>query len=368
MKLKSIILSAICALTVIAGFTSCSDDDVDNSWKEGSVVDLPSYRAFILSEGTMSKNNSHLFFVDPITDKPYESDIFEKQNGIKLGDTANDMLILDGDIYIVMNVSKVLYRLNGAGVIKATYNNFDGDGLGEPRNAVAYNGKLYVTCYGGYVARFDAKTLAFEAKVKTDNNPEEIIAYGGNLFCVCSGMGTGNTLCIIDITKNFNHAESVVTLDNPYAIKLANSHIYIAAYGFYDPNTWTNDPKVGVFNIDTKTTTEIAKGTRILATGDKLYIANSTSPDWVNYTTTMSVYDANTGKISPFTLSGKGGEAISNGNIYMMELNPYDDSIYIATTDYVTNSNVYHFNSDGSYIGSFNAGGINANSMVFLKN
>jgi hypothetical protein len=188
-------------------------------------VDLPAYRAFVLSEGSMNKNNSHLFFVNPETDETYATDIFEAQNGIKLGDTANDILAADGNIYVLVNVSKVIYRLNGSGVLQATYKDFDADDLGEPRYMVMERGKLYVTCYGGYVARLDAKTLAYEAKVKTDANPEEIIAYGGQLFCVCSGMGTGNTLCIIDRAK-FDKAESVQTLDNPYAIKEANGHIY----------------------------------------------------------------------------------------------------------------------------------------------
>ena len=79
-------MTALCALAVIGGFTSCSDDDdYDDSWKEGSKVELPQYRAFILCEGTMGKNNSHLFFVDPTTDKPMAGDIYELQNGKKLG-------------------------------------------------------------------------------------------------------------------------------------------------------------------------------------------------------------------------------------------------------------------------------------------
>lgn len=366
MKIKSLFLSVLCALCVTSGFISCSDDDEDLSWKEGAKVDLPSYRAFILSEGLMNQNNSHLFYVDPTTDKPYSSDIFEAQNGIKLGDTANDMIVEDGNIFILVNVSKIIFRLNGSGVVQDSYKNFDSDNLGEPRYMVEKDGKLYVTCYGGYVARFDAKSLTYEAKVQTDPNPEEIIEYNGILYCVCSGMGTGNTLCIID-SRTFENAESVVTLDNPSGIKEANGHIYITAYGFYDIN-WNNDPKVGIFNPQTKQTTEIAKATRVLATGDELYIANSTSPDWTNYTTTLSVYNAKTGNVRTWNLSGEGASDIATGNIYMMEQNPYDKSFYIATTDYATNSPVYHFTSDGQYISTFNAGGINANNMVFVKN
>ena len=76
MKLRSLFMAIICGLMIAAGFTSCSDDEEDNSWKEGSKVDLPQYRAFVLSEGSYGKNNSHLFFVDPQTDQPFEKDIY----------------------------------------------------------------------------------------------------------------------------------------------------------------------------------------------------------------------------------------------------------------------------------------------------
>ena len=173
MKLRSLFMAIICGLMIAAGFTSCSDDEEDNSWKEGSKVDLPQYRAFVLSEGGYGENNSHLFFVNPQTDQPFENDIYLTQNGKGLGDTANDMIEEDGNIYVVVNVSKKLLKLNGSGVQQAEYS-FD-EKLGEPRYICEEDGKLYVSSYGGYVSRFDAKTLALEASVKVDANPEELV-------------------------------------------------------------------------------------------------------------------------------------------------------------------------------------------------
>ena len=175
MKTSKLFLSVLCGLTLSFGLFSCSDDSEDLSWKDGAKIELPRYRAFVLTEGTFNHNNSHLSFLDPAQDTIYSHDIYEAQNGIKLGDTANDMIEADGDIYIVVNVSKVLLRLNGSGVELARYTGFET--LGEPRNIVEEDGKLYVTCYGGYVARFDAKTLKLEKSVKAGDNPEQIIEH-----------------------------------------------------------------------------------------------------------------------------------------------------------------------------------------------
>lgn len=359
-------MTALCALAVIGGFTSCSDDDdYDDSWKEGSKVELPQYRAFILCEGTMGKNNSHLFFVDPTTDKPMAGDIYELQNGKKLGDTANDMIVEDGYIYIVMNVSKRLVKLNGSGVELASYS-FD-DELGEPRKVVEEDGKLYVTTYGGYVARFDAQTLAYEARVKVDANPEEIIEHDGYLYCVNSGLGSGNTISAINIST-FTSPESYKTLDNPYSIFEEDDRIYVVAHGFYDPITWEHTEAVGIFNPHTHVTTllEGQHPTNVIAVDNTLYMTTSTSPDWVSYTTTFSKCNVLTGETSEWTLTNAPAE-LTSGNVYMLERNPYDGSFYIATSDYATDSPVYHFDRNGKYIGKFSAGGICPNSMLFIR-
>lgn len=357
MNFKQYLVSALCALTLVAGFASCSNDDDDTSWKEGSKVDMPQYRAFVLTEGSYGGNNSHLFFVDPSADTTSVSDIYETQNGKKVGDTANDMIADDGDIYIVVNVSKYIARLNGSGVEQVRYADFSK--LGEPRDVVADDGKLYVTCYGGYVARFDAKTLAFEDSVKVNANPEQIIVYNGKIYCVNSGYGKGHTMSIIDEDK-FDKAESVETLTNPYGIQEANGHIYVSAYG----SDYSNP--VAIYNATTKTFKQIGNAGRVLAYGDNLYMANSTSSDWVNYTTTLSVYSATSGSTSAWTLTNA-PSAIGKSVVYMIERNPYDGSIYIGTTDYYSNGKVYHFDSTGKYKTMFSAGGINPNSMVFLK-
>lgn len=365
MKLRSLFLAGLCGLMVATGFTACSDDDdVDESWKEGSKVEMPQYRAFVLSEGSYGKNNSHLFFVDPSTDKPYASDIYETQNGKKMGDTANDMIEEDGNIYVVVNVSKLLLKLNGAGVEQARYS-FD-DKLGEPRYICEEDGKLYVTSYGGYVSRFDAKTLALEASVKVDANPEEIVEEDGKLYCVNSGYGAGNTLSVIDI-KSFDKSTSVTVPNNPQRIVESDDHFYILAGSpTYNPANYDYSTAVYSYDPATQKSEFIANATKVFAADGNLYYANAVSADWVNYTTTYSVYSPSTKTSSAWNLSNAPA-ALTSSVVYLIERNPYDGSFYIGTTNYSENSTIYHFDAKGNYKSSFDAGGINANTMVFLK-
>lgn len=361
LKLFTTIICTVCMMTA---FTACNDDDEKEKedWREGAKVNLPDYRAFVLCEGQMSKNDAHLFSFDPAKGELMAGDIYEAQNGKKLGDTANDILVYDDDIYIVVNMSEVLLRLNGSGVEKARYANFEADGLGQPRNIVAEDGKLYVTCYGGFVARFDAKTLALEAKVAVDANPEQIVEMGDSLYCVNSGYGKGHTLSVISI-KDFKESKSVETLANPYGICKANGRLYISAYGADYSNP------VGVYDIKTNKTRTIGNAGRVLASGDRLYMTTSTSPDWVNYVTTFSVYNAITGSVEEWKLKNAPEEMTSGTAIpYFMQIDPVDGCMYIGYTDYHSNGRIYRFNANDSYKGMFTVDALNPNGMVFLIN
>lgn len=363
MKIKNILLSFLCGMTLLTGFSACSDDDnASLSWKEGATVSVPNYRAFILTEGSMGKNNSHLTFVNLDKDTVFRGDIYEAQNGKEnLGDTGNDMITYNGDLYVVMNGSEVLYRLNGSGVRQAVYSDFEKDKLGQPRSIVEANGKIFVTCYGGYIARFDAKTLAFEDSVKVGPNPEEIINYNGLLMCVNSGWGSGHTLSMVN-SGLFDKVVNVEIPTNSFGLKQVGKYVYTLSYGASYPTY------VSELDLETMTYKKVADASRILPVESDLYMAHSVSDKETHeVTTTFSVYHSKTKAIEPWVLKGA-PEALAKSTVYMLERNPYDGSYFIATTDYVSNGTIYHFAANGTYLSQFSAGGINANSMVFLMN
>ena len=79
-----------------------------------------------------------------------------------------------------------------------------------------------------------------------------------------------------------------------------------------------------------------------------------------------SLYDAKSKQVSTWNLKNIPAEVAGN-TVYMIERNPYDGSFYLAYTDYASNSTICHFTATGEYKSKFDAGGINANSMLFLR-
>ena len=209
--------------------------------------------------------------------------------------------------------------------------------------------------------------MALEDSVKVDANPEELVEEDDVIYVVCSGYGAGKTLCTIN-TKTFDKAESIEIVNNPQRIVESDDHIYVLAGSpSYNPANYDYSTAVYTYNPQTKKCDYIANATKMMAYDGNLYFTNSTSSNWVTYTTTYNIYDAKSKQVSTWNLKNIPDEVAGN-TVYMIERNPYDGSFYLAySPDYNSNSIICHFTATGEYKSKFDAGGINANSMLFLR-
>ena len=97
---------------LIAGFASTGCDDLEDKdaapGQSGTgIEDYGTAEMYILSEGLFNLNNSSLGrYVFGSGQLTY--DYFRNCNRRGLGDTANDMEIYDGKLYVVVNVSSVI--------------------------------------------------------------------------------------------------------------------------------------------------------------------------------------------------------------------------------------------------------------------
>lgn len=361
MKVKSLLVSILCLLALSSSFISCSDEYVPG-WDEGSKVELPQLRAFILNAGTSNQNNSSLTFYDPAGKIDMIGDIFYTQNGKKLGELAQDIIEYNDNLYITMYGSNYIVKMNGAGVEQCRYSFTEEQG--QPRFMVAEEGKIYVTLYSGNVARLDAATLKFEKMVKVGKNPECIIEENGKLYCVNSGWGTDNRLSIIDL-HSFNQAEQVEIFQNPEKIIECNDRIFIQGYG---GNDYLNYPyPVVEFNPVTKQYKEIGKGTHIAAQGNILYVIHSNT-NWSTYETVNTFYSYNAAneQVNNVSFLKNMPAELASASVSLFVIDSATGDMYIGVTHYSSgNGDVYRFKSDGTFVEKFVSGGQSPYKIVF---
>ena len=115
MKVRSLLFSTLCMLAISVTFTSCSDDD-DAPWNdEGTKVELPQRRIFILNEGKADNNNAGIAFYAPNRDandsnNNFIANIYFKQNEKQLGDTGQDILEYEDNIYVIETAQRADYE------------------------------------------------------------------------------------------------------------------------------------------------------------------------------------------------------------------------------------------------------------------
>lgn len=157
MKMKKI-YAALFLMPAVLGLVSCSDDEW-NSLGEGKVELTTSHRAFILNEGSMNQNNSSITYFDwSATGDSAAVDLYATQNGQKLGDTGNDIEVVDNNrVVVAINVSNYVALLDGYGIEKSRISFEKYKNLGQVRNVAVEGDTVYAVSYGGYISRISMK-------------------------------------------------------------------------------------------------------------------------------------------------------------------------------------------------------------------
>ena len=360
MKLRNFYFAALSMLAISAGFVSCSSDDDEWDWsKEGSKIEMSKTRAFILNEGSSKLNNAGLTYFDWTTDATYANDLFMMQNGVAMGDVAQDIIVdSDDNIFVIMSGSKLIYKLNSVGARQGVLT--VSNELSDPRYGVLDKGNLYVTCYGGYVAKIDTKSMTVTGQVKVGANPEYIIKKDGKLYCTCSGWGADKRVAVIDL-KSFDKANYFDVMDNPDRIIEVDDHIFVQGYGADWSYPWGElDPAKGTF-------TKIGNASAWASYKNTLYLAFSET-DWSTYatTTTFYSYNAKSGQLNKSSFLKNAPEVLSSSSVYGISVNEENGDIYVMTTDFVTPGHIYHFKSDGTFVKDFASTGVNPRKIAFL--
>lgn len=362
MKLKNLLFGILCVLTLSVWLVSCSDDD--SSWNDkGSTITLPQHRAFILNEGSYKGNNTGIAFYAPNKDnennKNFISNIYYTQNSKELGDTGQDIIEYNGNIYVIVYGSKILLKLNAAGVEENRISFSESDGA--PRYIAAEDGKLYVTLYSGKVARIDATSLNIESYVNVNSNPEQIVIENGKLYVANSGWGSGTTVSVINIS-NFTKEKDINVIINPNLILEANDEIYVISWGNYQniPYTFQRIKSDGTYE-------SIASASSFAEYNNIVYLMYS-SINWSTYVAdnTFFTYNTKTHKLNNESFLKSIPNDLKTKVLRGINIDQKTGDIYILTANKTSNGDIYRFKNDGTFLEKFDCGGLNPSKMIFL--
>lgn len=358
--MKKILVALLALTSVVFTFTSCSEDEW-NAFGNGKVEMPNASRAFILNEGSMGKNNSNIIYFDWATGNVNTTDLFVQQNGVKLGDTGNDIEVYGNDLLVAVNVSNYVALLDGYGVEKSRISFEQYKNLGQVRNLTTIGNRVYAVSYGGYVStlRIDGDKLVYEDSLKVGERPEDIIAVKGKLYVLLQGANyNDNRMAVIEAgSKTIKY---VTVLTDPEDLYVADGKVIVRGYGASYSNEW------GIYDPATDTYTDKGNASVMAVANGKLLIGYSLT-NWSTGDTTseLSVYNMSTGKSESFFKNMPA--EIATTSIYSISVNPYDNRIYVGTSDFAENGVIYVFDAEGNYERNFSACGINPHAIVFMN-
>ncbi|MDR2951013.1 MAG: hypothetical protein LBV71_17645 [Prevotella sp.] len=342
------------SITLVLGFASCSDDD------DYPVVEPPlvGTGAYILNSGKSGDNNTNIAYYDYETGKVTYG-IFESINDKQLGDTGQDIITYGERTYVAVYGSAVIYVLDKTGKILSTIESTNDGKKQQPRNLTAYDGRIYVTYFDGYLAKINPSTLKIEAQVAVGRNPEYVRASKGKLYVANSGgmdyntpIGYDKTVSVVDVATFKEDKKIDVVLNPDKMVVDSQGDIYVISNGNYGdiPNTLQR------IDANTQEVTQVGNATWMTMCNDKLYIIYSQYDANWNQTITYSVYDAiNEKKISDNFIT----DGTDIDKPYSISADPVKNYIFIGTSNYTTNGDMYIFSTDGKLVKKIDTNGLN---------
>ena len=185
--MKKYLFICICSMLLAA---CSSNNDEPSSPKPTPTTETDNL--IICNEGNWQSDNGQLSYYESSTGT-MTNEWFRKINGIKLGDTPNDILqINDTLIAIAINWSNIIQYIHPDGTACGATENVPNN-----RRMCSDNNYLYVTSYAhkcgdktfkkGYVAKINLKTKQVVATCEVGWEPEGIRLYGGRLYIANTG-------------------------------------------------------------------------------------------------------------------------------------------------------------------------------------
>lgn len=370
--MKKILLAITCLVALV--LFSCkpdpipvdpSDDPTTDTIEPADDTIVPSLvvgkGVFVINEGNFSYANSSLTFYDTEKDSVINN-LFYRVNGAPIGDVGQSLALIDGKLYIVVNSSNYIYKMD-ASTIKINLNQpYMLTGFVQPRfmHVVAPN-KAYVSDLASTVLWIiNPKDMTHTGNIEMGKSTETMLQVGRELYVTnwsryyISGM-TNNTVQVVDINNDVKVADIQVGFEPNGIVVDKDGMVWVLCEGdSYDlltevPSTlWKINPATKESTL-VRTFDESALNLAIDPSGSYLYCVYG--GDWTNGGDLRRIDIAQPDVFDDFVIPSEGKM------FYKIAVNPDNGEIYLTDAkNYTTNGTVYRYSSDGVLLSSFDAG------------
>lgn len=360
--MKRIALVVLCIMSIL--FTACGPKD---PLPDQHDVIVRGKGLFVLNEGNFGYANASLTFYDPGADT-VANNLFYRVNRAPIGDVGQSLTLMDGNLYIVVNNSKYIYKMNAGTLAIDTTNPYKLTDFYSPRYMLPVApDKAYVSdLVGTELWIVNPQDMTHTGTISMGKSTETMVQLGRELYVTnwsryyVPGM-QNNTVQVVDIDNDVKVADIVVGCEPNGMVVDRNGNLWVLCEG--DANDETVPSTLWEINPITKQSSLVVRFEKkalnlaIDPTGTYLYFVYG--GDWVVGGDVCRIHIDQPHAEDSFVIPAEGRM------FYKMAVNPVNGDIYLSDAKtYTMNGTVYRYSSDGVLLSSFDAG-ICPGFMVF---
>ena len=332
---------------------------------------------FVLNEGNYQFSNASLSFYDPEEDT-VANNLFYKANNAPIGDVAESMALVDGKLYIVVNNSNLIYKVDANTMACDTTKPFKLTDFYSPREMhfVAPD-KAYVSdLMGTDLWIINPQEMKHTGTIAMGNTTEKMVQVGNELYVSnwsyyyidAYSHESFHTVQVVDLNNDMKVADIEVGKEPNTMVADKNGHVWVLCEGRSwedefgeNPTLWEIDPMLktatqryefkGPYDFDDDIK-GVASTLKVNPAGDQFYMI---------YNNEVRRFDLATWTLSETFCITPGPD----GLFYNMAVDPRTGDIYVTDAkNYMMNGMVYRYTGDGLLLASFEAGLI-PSAMLF---
>lgn len=359
-RLTFLLLAAIAVL-----LASCKPDDPIvpiNPNNPGDTLDVTdtipegilTKGVFVLNEGTYTFANASLAFYDPEADTVGKR-LFYKANGAPIGDVAQSLALINDDLFIVVNNSNYIYKVNAHTLKCDLTQNFKLDNFYSPRFMLPLSpNKAYVTdLMGNEIWIINPQQMTHTGTIAMGKPTETMVKVGSEVYVTnwsnyYNNSVENNTVMVVSAENDIKVAEIQVGKEPNGMVVDKNGYVWVLCEGAYwdidaeDPSLWKINPLTKTATCE-RTFYYTAMNLAIDPTGTYLYYFDNGD------VRRMSVDDPTAEDSFLIPSDGR--------TLYKIAVNPNNGDIYVTDAkNYMVNGSVYRYSSDGLLLSDFSAG------------